>query len=83
MIHSLQFVWCTVDLQDDVQLKELYQLLNENYVEDDDNMFRFDYAPEFLKWALMPPGWLPQWHVGVRVAKSGKLGWCKSKWDNH
>lgn len=37
-------------------------------------MFRFDYAPEFLKWALMPPGWLPQWHVGVRVAKSGKLG---------
>ncbi|XP_022649435.1 glycylpeptide N-tetradecanoyltransferase 2-like [Varroa jacobsoni] len=68
-----QFIWCTVDLEDDAQLKELYQLLNENYVEDDDNMFRFDYAPEFLKWALMPPGWLPQWHVGVRVAKSGKL----------
>ena len=32
------------------QLKELYTLLNENYVEDDDNMFRFDYSPEFLKW---------------------------------
>lgn len=32
------------------QLKELYQLLNENYVEDDDNMFRFDYSPEFLQW---------------------------------
>ncbi len=32
------------------QLKELYTLLNENYVEDDDNMFRFDYAPEFLLW---------------------------------
>jgi len=26
-------------------------LLNENYVEDDDNMFRFDYSPEFLHWS--------------------------------
>lgn len=32
------------------QLKELYMLLNENYVEDDDNMFRFDYSPDFLLW---------------------------------
>jgi glycylpeptide N-tetradecanoyltransferase len=30
--------------------------LNENYVEDDDNMFRFDYSPDFLRWALQPPG---------------------------
>lgn len=36
-----------------VQLKELYILLNENYVEDDDNMFRFDYSPEFLKWYVL------------------------------
>jgi glycylpeptide N-tetradecanoyltransferase len=55
------------------QLKELYILLNENYVEDDDNMFRFDYSPEFLHWALQPPGSLKEWHVGVRVAKSKKL----------
>lgn len=33
-----------------LQLKELYGLLNENYVEDDDNMFRFDYSPDFLLW---------------------------------
>ena len=38
--------------QDDEQLKELYTLLTENYVEDDDNMFRFDYSPEFLKWSV-------------------------------
>ncbi|XP_030301483.1 glycylpeptide N-tetradecanoyltransferase 2 isoform X4 [Calypte anna] len=54
-------------------LKELYTLLNENYVEDDDNMFRFDYSPEFLLWALRPPGWLPQWHCGVRVSSNKKL----------
>merc|ERR1719412_1247312 len=48
-------------------------LLNENYVEDDDNMFRFDYSPEFIGWALQPPGWIKEWHCGVRVAKSNKL----------
>ena len=55
------------------QLKELYMLLNENYVEDDDNMFRFDYSPEFLRWALLPPGFLQEWHVGVRAKKSKKM----------
>ncbi|VDP26919.1 unnamed protein product [Soboliphyme baturini] len=54
-------------------LQELYHLLNENYVEDEDNMFRFDYSPEFLKWALQPPGWLGEWHCGVRVSKNNKL----------
>ena len=33
-------------------MKDVYTLLNENYVEDDDNMFRFDYAIPFLRWAL-------------------------------
>ncbi|XP_061179853.1 glycylpeptide N-tetradecanoyltransferase 2-like [Saccostrea echinata] len=67
------FIWDTLDLLDPLILKELYTLLNENYVEDDDNMFRFDYSPEFLQWALQPPGWCKDWHCGVRVAKSGKL----------
>ena len=49
-------VYRSVTSPDDVssacppQLKELYTLLNENYVEDDDNMFRFDYSPDFLLW---------------------------------
>ncbi|XP_003383674.1 PREDICTED: glycylpeptide N-tetradecanoyltransferase 2-like [Amphimedon queenslandica] len=68
-----KFYWDNVDLTDDAQLTELYKLLNENYVEDDDNMFRFDYSCEFLRWALQPPGWLPQWHCGVRVEGNKKL----------
>ncbi|KAK6473037.1 glycylpeptide N-tetradecanoyltransferase 1 [Huso huso] len=67
------FVWDALDLGNAAVLKELYTLLNENYVEDDDNMFRFDYSPEFLLWALRPPGWLPQWHCGVRVQSNSKL----------
>lgn len=67
------FVWDTLDLGNEEVLKELYTLLNENYVEDDDNMFRFDYSPEFLTWALRPPGWKMQWHCGVRVVSNNKL----------
>lgn len=44
------FQWDTLNLDDPLVLKELYMLLNENYVEDDDCMFRFDYPPDFLKW---------------------------------
>lgn len=67
------FRWDTLNLQDPLVLKELYTLLNENYVEDDDCMFRFDYQPEFLQWALQPPGWKKEWLCGVRVIKSGRL----------
>lgn len=47
-----------------LQLRELYTLLNENYVEDDGNMFRFDYSPEFLLWWVPPAAW------GARVRVS-------------
>ncbi|KAK2706258.1 hypothetical protein QYM36_016337 [Artemia franciscana] len=42
------FSWDTLSLDDPKTLQEVYLLLNENYVEDGDNMFRFDYSPEFL-----------------------------------
>jgi len=67
------FTWDTLDIENTEQLKELYTLLNENYVEDDDNMFRFDYSPTFLRWALCPPGWKSEWHCCVRVATNKKL----------
>ncbi len=68
------FKWDTLNIDDPLVLKELYVLLNENYVEDDDNMFRFDYSPAFLHWALQPPGSIREWHCGVRADnKSAKL----------
>ena len=55
------------------QLDSVYTLLNRNYVEDDDNMFRFDYSRDFLRWAVCPPGYNPNLHLGVRATASGKL----------
>lgn len=68
-----QFEWVDTDVDDDATLKIVYTLLNENYVEDDDNMFRFDYSKEFLRWALKPPGFRREWHLGVRVKTNKKL----------
>jgi glycylpeptide N-tetradecanoyltransferase len=67
------FVWCDVDISDDKQALEVYDLLTQNYVEDDDNMFRFDYSIQFLQWALTPPGYFKEWLFGVRGGKKNKL----------
>ncbi|KAM9426093.1 glycylpeptide N-tetradecanoyltransferase 2-like isoform 2-T2 [Pholidichthys leucotaenia] len=67
------FSWDTLDLINPSVLKELSNLLNENYMEEDDNTIRFDFPVEYLQWALQPPNWLAQWHCGVRVNTSKKL----------
>eukprot|EP01089_Gocevia_fonbrunei_P002024 TRINITY_DN1199_c0_g1_i1.p1 TRINITY_DN1199_c0_g1~~TRINITY_DN1199_c0_g1_i1.p1 ORF type:complete len:460 (-),score=101.57 TRINITY_DN1199_c0_g1_i1:29-1408(-) len=67
------FTWSDINLDETHSIDEVYKLLTENYVEDDDCMFRFDYSKEFLLWALKPPGYRQDWHLGVRVKKSGTL----------
>jgi glycylpeptide N-tetradecanoyltransferase len=42
------FEWVTIDLESRIQ--EVYELLSNNYVEDDSETFRFNYSAEFLKW---------------------------------
>lgn len=70
------FEWCSIDINDPIQLSEMYSLLTENYVEDDDCNFRFDYSPAFLQWALTPPGYFADLHIGVRATKSKALMGC-------
>jgi glycylpeptide N-tetradecanoyltransferase len=44
------FEWVTMDLTDDEELKEVFDLLYGHYVEDNEAMFRFNYSMAFLKW---------------------------------
>lgn len=60
------FEWYEVDLTDDKGANDVYELLANHYVEDDDNHFRFNYAKAFLQWALLAPGYLREWHLSVR-----------------
>lgn len=119
------FIWSTIDMNNEQDLEDMYNLLLMNYVEDSDGMFRFAYPKEFLRWcvihsypcnlcpflsaliafsmllscislpilfcilcldislihiyvyrALTPPGYYPDWHVGVRLEKSNRLVAC-------
>jgi glycylpeptide N-tetradecanoyltransferase len=67
------FEWSTVNITDLDEKMELYSLLANNYVEDDDCLFRFDYSQEFLEWALTPPGYTNDLLLGVRASKTKKL----------
>ncbi|CAH0519473.1 unnamed protein product [Peronospora belbahrii] len=52
---------------------QVYELLARNYVEDSASKFRFDYSVNFLQWALTPPGFHKDWHIGVRSTTNYKL----------
>lgn len=67
------YEWTICDMDSDEVCNEVYLLLMNNYVEDDDNLFRFNYSKEFLRWGLRPPGFHRSWHIGVRVKASKKL----------
>jgi glycylpeptide N-tetradecanoyltransferase len=44
------FEWVTMDLTKEEELRKVFELLSEHYVEDEDSEFRLDYSPSFLKW---------------------------------
>ena len=67
------FEWVTMDLENEEELTEVYELLYGHYVEDEGSQFRLEYSAPFFNWALKAPGWRKEWHVGVRATKSKKL----------
>ncbi|UKJ90092.2 glycylpeptide N-tetradecanoyltransferase 1 [Theileria orientalis] len=67
------FEWVILDITNEEERTQVYTLLNENYVEDGDSLFRFDYKPEFLLWALTTPNYKKEWQIGVRVSSSKLL----------
>ena len=70
---ATSFEWWTPKISDDGDLQQIYELLRDNYVEDSGSMFRFNYSKDFLKWALAPPDYIPEWHVAVRKKSDKKM----------
>jgi glycylpeptide N-tetradecanoyltransferase len=44
------FEWVTLDLTQENEIVELYNLLSKHYVEDGEGEFRLNYSPSFLRW---------------------------------
>ena len=61
------YEWCTMDMHADKDARDVFELLVGHYVESDDAVFRFAYSIPFLQWALCPPGYVKDWHVGLRA----------------
>ncbi|SBT72431.1 glycylpeptide N-tetradecanoyltransferase, putative [Plasmodium malariae] len=67
------YSWYVCDVKNEKDRSDIYTLLTDNYVEDDDNVFRFNYSSEFLLWALTSPNYLKTWHIGVKYDGTNKL----------
>ena len=57
--------WKDVDMTKQNEIDKLYEFLKNNYVEDEDHMFRFDYSKDFLKWHLTSPNYCTDWLVSI------------------
>lgn len=68
-----QFEWSDIDVEDPMQLEELYIHLRDNFGEDSDSLFRFHYSKDFLLWSLNISKKKKQLHIGVRVVTNKKL----------
>ncbi|KAL8716678.1 MAG: hypothetical protein Q9225_006014 [Loekoesia sp. 1 TL-2023] len=70
------FEWVTMDLTNDRELDEVWELLNGHYVEDDEAMFRFNYSVSFLNWYIQPP--IISWRWSADAFRALKApGWRK------
>lgn len=58
------FEWVEMDLKSDEEIKEVYELLNGHYVEDDEAMFRFNYSPSILRWYGLFSLFFLRWNTG-------------------
>lgn len=67
------FEWGLLDWDNESIVDECYKLLKDNYVEDDNGIFRFEYSREFLKWTLTPLDWKREWQVGVFQTSNRKI----------
>lgn len=47
------FEWYEFDVNSDEEMQQIFELLEQNYVEDDEAMFRFAYPIEFLRWYIL------------------------------
>ena len=67
------FEWCSVDVKDDLQIQEVYDLLKNNFVEDSDSNYRFEYSVDLLRWVLDTPNRDQDLHLGVKATGKTKI----------
>ena len=70
------FEWAPFDIDNDDHVEELRVFLEQNYVEDDNHVFRINYSADKIRWALSIPNKIKECHVTVRSKQNGKIMAC-------
>ncbi|XP_010500506.1 PREDICTED: glycylpeptide N-tetradecanoyltransferase 1-like [Camelina sativa] len=65
------YEWITCDMKSDDMCSEVYNFFKVHYAEK--RNLKVHPSKEWLMWALCPPGYYQNWHVGVRVKATKKL----------
>ena len=63
----------TIDLNDKHMLDELIDFLRKNYIESDDEMIRFYYTEENIKWNYTSNKCIPELLLCIRNISTGEL----------
>jgi glycylpeptide N-tetradecanoyltransferase len=65
--------WNDIDGNNPIVIHELYNLLNNNYVEDCYSYLRFNYNHECIKFAISGPKWGSHFNLGIRFKRTKKI----------
>uniref|UniRef100_A0A6B2G5K1 Glycylpeptide N-tetradecanoyltransferase n=1 Tax=Myxobolus squamalis TaxID=59785 RepID=A0A6B2G5K1_MYXSQ len=67
------FEWCSIDIRDPLILREFFEFLEENYIEDSSSTFKLEYSEDVIRWALVQSGYFPECIRCIRFNRTGKL----------
>lgn len=67
------YEWFEFDINNEAEAKPVYDFLGTHYSVDPDNILRLTYSFEMLRWALCPPNFKKEWHIGVKFTKTGAI----------
>jgi glycylpeptide N-tetradecanoyltransferase len=67
------YEWFEFDVNSDDEIGHVHKFLLEHYAADPNNFLRLSYPIDTLRWALCPPNYKKEWHIGVRHSATGQL----------
>lgn len=70
------FYWENFDARIDEVANEVCDFLMDHYVESNTGDFRLIYTVEKFRWAILSPGYNPEFHFVVRSDKNKKIMGC-------
>ena len=73
ILFPFEISWRDICLSKVFSIHELFKFLQENYIEDNNSIYRFNYSHEFLNFNLKIPYWHPFFSIALTFSRGSKL----------